>query len=134
MENENIGQRMKERRNFLDMSVNELAHVTGLSKATLHRYENGDIKNIKVPVVRAIAFYLGVSPEWLMGQTDIINNINAEYDRDLHSLLVYANKLIKSDYYTNKGYPVSKDIAGIIEVTLEYQLKLLQSQLDDIRE
>lgn len=130
MKNDLIGKRMKERRHFLDMSVNELATVTGLSKATLHRYENGDIKNIKVPVVRAISFYLGVSPEWLIGQTDIIDSVNAEYERDMYSIINYANKLMKSGDYTNKGFAISKNTAEVLELTLSFQLSLLQRDLD----
>ena len=66
----NVGERIKERREELNMSVVDLAERLSMSKATIHRYENGEIKNIKVPVAMAIAHELKVSAAWLLGKTD----------------------------------------------------------------
>lgn len=65
-----IGSRIKSRRHDLDISAAELASRLNMSKATIHRYENGDIGNIKLPVVEAIARELRCNPGWLVGKSD----------------------------------------------------------------
>ena len=69
MKNEEIGKRIQQRRKALNISVVDIAAYTGLSKATIHRYENGDIKNIKLPVIETIASILNVNPLWLIGKS-----------------------------------------------------------------
>lgn len=71
MSYEEVGKRIKERRNELGISAVDLAERLGLSKATIHRYENGDIKNIKLPILEAMAEVLKVDPLWLVGKTDV---------------------------------------------------------------
>lgn len=68
---EDIGMRIKERRKELDISAVNLADRLGLSKATIHRYENGDIKNIKMPILEAMAEVLKVNPSWLLGKSEV---------------------------------------------------------------
>ena len=70
MKNEEIGKRIQQRRKALNISVVDIATYTGLSKATIHRYENGDIRNIKLPVVETIAAILNVNPLWLIGKSE----------------------------------------------------------------
>ena len=69
MEYMEIGRRIKTRRQELDISAADLAERLGLSKATVHRYENGDIKNIKMPVVSSLTKELQVNPLWLLGKS-----------------------------------------------------------------
>lgn len=70
MKNAEIGKRIQQRRKALNISVVDIATYTGLSKATIHRYENGEIQNIKLPVVETIAAILDVNPLWLIGKSD----------------------------------------------------------------
>ena len=70
MKNEEIGKRIQQRRKALNISVMDIATYTGLSKATIHRYENGYIRNIKLPVLETIATILNVNPMWLIGKSD----------------------------------------------------------------
>lgn len=70
MKNEEIGKRMQQRRKALNISVVDIAAYTGLSKATIHRYENGEIRDIKLPVIETIATILNVNPLWLIGKSD----------------------------------------------------------------
>lgn len=70
MKNSKIGKRIQQRRKALNISVVDIAIYTGLSKATIHRYENGEIQNIKLPVVETIAAILDVNPLWLIGKSD----------------------------------------------------------------
>lgn len=62
-----IGQRIKERRKELDMTADELARRIGKNRATVYRYENGDIENLPIDVLKPIAKALDVAPQYLMG-------------------------------------------------------------------
>jgi transcriptional regulator with XRE-family HTH domain len=104
LEHEEIGERIKRRRMELDISAAELASRLSMSKATVHRWENGEIKNIKIPVVVAIARELKVSATWLLGKSQDKNpidmreaidkyaNLNELFD-DLQSFFRYTEDL-----------------------------------------
>lgn len=62
-----IGQRIKARRKELDMSADTLAEKLGKSRATVFRYENGDIKNLPLDILKPIADALNTTPAYLMG-------------------------------------------------------------------
>lgn len=64
---EDIIDRIKNRRNELMMSYQDLADKTGLSKSTLQRYETGSIKNMPIDKLGILANALNVNPVWLMG-------------------------------------------------------------------
>ena len=70
MEYKEIGTKIRERRQALGISVFELANRLHMSKATVHRYESGDIKMIKLPVIDSIARELRCNPAWLIGKSD----------------------------------------------------------------
>lgn len=63
----NTGDRIKQRRIELGLSVDELAEKTGKSRATIYRYENGDIENMPTPVLEPLAKALETTPADLMG-------------------------------------------------------------------
>lgn len=65
-----IGSRIKEAREMRNVSAEELGEMIGLHKATIHRYENGDFKSMKLMVIESIAKTLSVSPSWIIGKTD----------------------------------------------------------------
>lgn len=67
---QDIMQRMKDRREELNMSYQALSEKVGLSKSTLQRYETGYIKNMPVDKLEEIARALCVSPSYLMGWED----------------------------------------------------------------
>ena len=62
-----IMNRMKSRREELDMSYQTLSDKVGISKSTLQRYETGSIKNMPIDKLEDIAKALNVSPSYLMG-------------------------------------------------------------------
>ncbi|MBB6622260.1 helix-turn-helix domain-containing protein [Clostridium gasigenes] len=64
---ESIINRLKNRRIELDMSYQDLASKTGLSKSTLQRYETGSIKNMPLDKLGILASALNVNPIWLIG-------------------------------------------------------------------
>lgn len=76
-----IGNRIKERREELDITQEQLAMALGLNKSTVQRYETGQVKKIKIPILHSIAKFLDVNPDWLVLKTDV----QTEY-RDSDSL------------------------------------------------
>lgn len=62
-----IMNRMKLRREELDMSYQTLSDKVGISKSTLQRYETGSIRNMPIDKLEDIAKALNVSPSYLMG-------------------------------------------------------------------
>ena len=65
-----IGFRMKRRRESLDLTLDDVASAVGVAKTTILRYENGEISRPKIPVLQSIANALDVRPEWLLGQSE----------------------------------------------------------------
>ena len=60
-----IGQRIKARREDLGLTLDDVAMRTGITKATLSRYENGVFSRLKVPILESIARALEIEPEQL---------------------------------------------------------------------
>lgn len=63
--------RLKEVRKEQNISAKELGEAVGINKSSIHRYETGELKSIKLPVLQAIAEYLNVNPDYLIGASDI---------------------------------------------------------------
>ena len=62
-----INERIKERRQSLNMTLVELADAVGVRDATVQRYESGAIKNISHEMVCKLSEALQCSPAYLMG-------------------------------------------------------------------
>lgn len=69
-----FGDRIKQRRIELHMSAGELASLIGKNRATIYRYENGDIENISLDMLDPLAEALSVKPEYLMGWCNNCDN------------------------------------------------------------
>ena len=77
----NIGERIKQRREELGVSVDELAKRLGKHRATIYRYESNEIANLPTSVLEPLAIALDTTPAALMGwkddsQTENILNID----------------------------------------------------------
>lgn len=64
------GARIKEIRKRRGLSAEKVAEMTGLSPATIYRYENGDIASMPAVNLKPIADALGVEPGDLIGWED----------------------------------------------------------------
>ena len=62
-----IGQRIQARRKELKMSADELAKRIGKNRATVYRYEKGEIENMPLDVLEPIANALETTQQYLMG-------------------------------------------------------------------
>lgn len=81
-----IGKNIKKRRKELSMSVDDLAKKLNKSRATIYRYENGDIENLPTSILIPLADVLKTTPAQLLGweneeeMHDSIKNLYNEFD------------------------------------------------------
>lgn len=128
MEYREIGRRIKERRMELDVSAAALAERLSMSKATIHRYENGDIRNIKLPVVESIARELKANPLWLIGKSEQ-KEAGSMDDEDL---LVMIDELIEYARKTSCLMSNGKALNGEQRNIVMTSLTLIRSYISDI--
>lgn len=65
-----IGRKIKERRELLKMTQEELGKICGTTKQSIFKYETGIVTNIPMDRLCKIADALNVTPAWLMGWTE----------------------------------------------------------------
>lgn len=107
-----IGQKIKELRMELNMSVDELAAKLGKNRATIYRYEKGDIGNLPLDVLEPLAKTLKTSPAYLIGWED-------KDDKDT----ITVGKLIKK-MRTQRNITIdeyAKEIGVDTEILSEYE-------------
>jgi len=61
------GQRIKSKRESLNISQTDLAKLIGVSKQTLYKYENDIITNIPSNIIERLSEHLECTPAYLMG-------------------------------------------------------------------
>lgn len=66
----NVGERIRQRRKQIGLSVAELAEKLGENKSTIYRYENSEIENLPLDILEPLAKILKVSPSFLIGWED----------------------------------------------------------------
>ena len=67
-----IGERIKQRRLELNLTVDELAKRLGKNRATIYRYESNDIENFPTTILEPLAKALDTTPAYLMGWEESI--------------------------------------------------------------
>lgn len=63
----NMSERIKERRNAVGLTQEELGEKLGLKKSAIAKYENGRVENIKRSTIQKMAVVLECSPSYLLG-------------------------------------------------------------------
>jgi repressor LexA len=63
----NIGNRLKQRRLEIGLSVDELAEKINKNRATIYRYENNEIENVPSTILEKLATALNTTPVKLLG-------------------------------------------------------------------
>lgn len=64
------GERIKQRRIELGYTVDQLAKLLNKNRATIYRYENGDIENLPTSILTPLAKALNTTPADLVGWSD----------------------------------------------------------------
>jgi len=62
-----IGDRIRDRRKQLELSVEDLATKLEKNKATIYRYESDEIENLPITILEPLAEVLKTTPAYLMG-------------------------------------------------------------------
>lgn len=91
-----IGDRIRDRRLELGLSVDDVAKRLGKNRATVYRYESDYIENLPLSVIPPLAEVLMVTPAYLMGWGEDENKKSlpatkseeADLDHDLIEKLV----------------------------------------------
>lgn len=65
-----INEKIKNRREELGLTLQEVGEYLNVSKATIQRYESGEIKNLKQKTIAKLAEILKTTPAYLMGWDD----------------------------------------------------------------
>lgn len=80
------GQRIKERRIEMGYTVDQLAEILGKNRATVYRYESGDIDDMPTKVLESVAKALRTTPARLMGWSDDVDYSWLKNRDDIHSI------------------------------------------------
>lgn len=73
----NLGEKIKQRRLELNLTLEDVGKLVGASKSTVMKWETGYIENMKRDKIALLAKALNVSPLWVMGLTDLKSNLTS---------------------------------------------------------
>lgn len=105
-----LGSRIRQRRQSLDITLKQVAEQIGVQEATVQRYESGNIKNIPYDKIVLISEALKCSPAYLMGWEDNLTKSSADLitdiltDAELLSYIKKISQLPQSMRYKVYGY------------------------------
>lgn len=88
-----LTERIKKRRQELNLTLLYVAEQLGVKEATVQRYESGEIKNIKHETIVDLAHILKCSPAYLMGWQDEIFLTNLSLSKEERYLISIYNEL-----------------------------------------
>ena len=93
MNNLEIGNRIKTERERCNLTLKDIADDIGVAVSTIQRYENGLIKDIKLPIIQAIANSLKVNPNWLIGKDSnkTATNVLSGFEKQLLNIFNNLN-------------------------------------------
>ena len=105
----NIGERIKQRREELGVSVDELAKRLGKHRATIYRYESNEIANLPTSVLEPLAIALDTTPAALMGwkddsQTESIFNIDNIFPLETQKIPLLGNIACGEPIYADEQF------------------------------
>lgn len=142
-----IGQKIKDLRKQLNMSVDELAEKLGKNRATIYRYERGDIENLPLDVLEPLANALNTTPGYLMGWEENTIDDSSQKGVNIHLLDTIGNtirklrlerKLTLEEFSIETGIPIDElkkyedGKSEIPKSVIETLAKFLNVTIDDL--
>lgn len=94
------GERIRQQRKALGLSAQDIAQSLGISRATVFRYECGDIEKIPGTLLEPLAKVLQVTPAFLMGWEEL----SAETAGELVEIRIVGEVAAGYDHYANEEY------------------------------
>lgn len=140
-----IGERIKQRRLELGYTADTLAKMLNKNRATIYRYENGDIENMPIDVLEPLAKALNTTPAYLIGwsseqstkknpnaQTSTnmpVNNSKDERDiqKRLQSILDDLDSSAALSFY-NGDQEMDEDTKNLLRISLENSIRLAKER------
>ena len=113
-----IGEKIKYLRKMHQISVDELASKLGKNRATIYRYEKGDIENLPLDSLIPLAKALNTTPAYLMGWEETIEDFSEEIEK-YFGAIPYERVKSWVDYFgpynfTEKEYDMIYEYAKFI--------------------
>ena len=109
-----IGQRIKDRRDELGMSLGDLGEMVGVAASTIMRYEKGVIGKIKMPIISSIASALRVDPSWITGVVDEKGTYNKS-----ESLSLSNEALAMAEKYEAAPPVIKRVVTAVLDIRAE---------------
>lgn len=103
-----IGKRIRDRRMELNMSVDELATQLSKNRATIYRYEKGEIENLPVDILESLSQALETTPQYLMGWSEEHVSQKEITIGDVLKALRLSNNLSIEEFSKEIGVPVKE--------------------------
>jgi transcriptional regulator with XRE-family HTH domain len=133
MDNIEIGKKIRISRENLNLTKRELAKKVGVADSTIKRYEAGEIKKIKIPVIESIANALGVNCEWILGKSEkkkpISNNLTSRDRKEISIIIEDAKeKLLSYEGLMFDGNPASQEAIESIVNAMEIGMELAKKK------
>ena len=125
-----MGKRIKQKREELNMTLEELGKKLGVTKSTISKYERGEIQQIKRSHVEELSKILHCSPEWLMG-FDNAKDVKVVYSADGHEP-VEALVEVNSKPVLGREAEMAKR-ALLYKVALDVKPENLQAAIDILK-
>lgn len=113
-----FARRLKETREERGVAIIDLADALGINKATLYRYEIAEFQSIKQTRLQAIADYLNVNPDYLIGATD--NKHTVKEAEDLASTITDDEKMLL-ELFRRVPEESQQMVLGMIRIALNKQ-------------
>lgn len=115
-----ISKRIKNRRQELGMSVEELADILNKNKATIYRYENGDIGKVPYDILKPLSEALDVSIGYLLGSEDAMKE-NRPLPENLKPITKINRIPIVGSIATGKPILATENIDSYLLLGQEYK-------------
>jgi transcriptional regulator with XRE-family HTH domain len=97
LESKTLGDRLKEAREMIPLTLREVEEATNISNAYLSQLENGKIRKPSASVLYKLASVYNVPLDSLLGAAGIIEKYTPEQSRLLQTIALSAGKLTKEE-------------------------------------
>lgn len=132
-----IGDRIRLRRNQLDKTLEEVGKIVGVTRATIQRYENGNIQNIPSDKIELLAKALKTTPAYIMGWEDdetikqnvqerkIIESFNQLNDEGKEKVIAYTQDLVDSGKYA-----LDQNLSRATQAQIDQEVEAYRKELE----
>lgn len=105
----NIGEKIKQRRKELGLTVDEVANKIGKNRATVYRYESNKIEDMPVGILIPLSHILQTTPSYLMGwEENISSAYNAKEQKKLMEIYSMLNEKGQQALLSYAGYVIKQ--------------------------